>query len=270
MASPIVYNMKEVIQNQHRLIDLVKAKIQQSELGIQEGWAQAFMWGAYPQGGNIYDARTSPVNGSSGINPLPAIVYYGAGNTVGGVSSATYTWWRNHYKESSASTYSAFMYELESMYNTCALGTGGAPNLMLMDQTTYQQFIHAYFSVYKAHPDALDQSYPFVAKRFLQAKVVMDDKIPDAYSNAAGTAVGGVVDPSTVTYGTCYYLNTKFFKVRYHPERDWELLKDENGKTFAKPINGDSRVGHISWMGNVTCNNRRKQGVLGKIARTFT
>ena len=66
------------------------------------------------------------------------------------------------------------------------------------------------------------------------------------------------------------FLNTQFFKLRYHPDRDWAMLEDENGKTFAKPINGDSRTGHIAWMGNTSCNNRRKQGVLGKIARTLT
>lgn len=271
MASPIVYSMKEVIQNEHRLTDLVKAKIQQSELGIQEGWAQAFWWGAYPQGGALYTARTSPVNGSSGINPLPLIVYYGAAaRTVGGLSEVTYSWWRNHYKESTATTYSLFILELETMYNTCALGTGGPPNLMIMDQVTYQLFCHAYWSVYKSHPDAVDQTYPFVAKKFLQAKVVMDDKVPDVYTGAAGTQVGGTVDSTTMTYGSAYFLNTKYFKVRYHPDRNWTMLKDENGKTFAKPINGDSRVGHVSWMGNVTCNNRRKQGVIGKIARTYS
>lgn len=271
MASPIVYNMKEVIQNEQRLTDLVKARIQQSELGIQEGWAQAFWWGAQPQGGNIYDPRTSPVNGSYGINPLPLMVYYGTpARTVGGLSEVTYTWWRNHYTTSIATTYSAYMLELESLYNTCALGTGGPPNLMIMDQVSYQLFIHAYFSVYKAHPDAVDQSYPFVAKKFFNAKVVMDDKVPDVYTGAPGTQVGGVVDSSTMTYGSCYFLNTKFFKVRYHSSRNWDILKDENGKSFVKPINGDSRVGHIGWMGNVTCNNRRKQGVLGKIARTLS
>jgi hypothetical protein len=48
------------------------------------------------------------------------------------------------------------------------------------------------------------------------------------------------------------------------------MLKDENGNTFAKPINGDSRVGHVGWMGNVTINNRRKHGVIGNLARTYS
>jgi hypothetical protein len=271
-ASPIVYNMKEVIQNQRRIIDLVKSKIKQSEMGLQEYFAQALMWGAVPQGGLLTSPRSSPANGSLSVEPLAELIAYNSTTlTVGNISEASpNTWWRCKSATSAATTYSAFIFELENMYNTCALGTGGPPDLILMDQVTYQLFVHAYFSIYKANPDAADNTYPFVAKKFFKALVVMDDKVPDFYSGAIGTQTGGVVDSSTLTYGTAIFINTKFFKIRYHPDRDFTMLEDENGKKFAKPINGDSRVGHLAWMGNVTVNNRRKQGVLAKIARTLS
>lgn len=269
MASPIVYSMKEVIQNEHKLVDLVKSRIQQSELGIQEGWAQAFMWGNAQNGGNIYTQKTSSVNGSLSIDPLPLMIYAGTGVTVGNIADSN-TWWRNHQVSSAATTFSAFMLEMENMYNLCALGTGGPPTVILADQVTYQTFVHAYFSIFKQPADSVGDTYPFVAKKFLAAKIVMDDKVPDAKNNAIGTQSGGVVDPTTLTNGTAYFINTRFFKVRHHPSRDWTLLQDENGKHFVKPINGDSRVGHVAWMGNVTCNNRRKQGVLYNISRTIT
>src|SRR5215469_14993365 len=281
LASPISYNTKEVIQNEHRIVNLVKARIQQSELGIQENWAQAFLWGS--GAGQMTTPRLSAQNGSSNVEPLPKLVSYNtAGNdfitnaaatgtslTVGGVPEVPNAWWQNHWGTSQATTYSTFMYELESLYNICSLGTGGPPTHLLVDQITYQNFIHAYFAVYKANPDALDMHYPFVGKKFLQAKVIMDDKIPDVFNNTPGNQVGGIVLPGSMVNGSCYALNSKFFKIRYHPSRNWEMLKDENGNTFAKPINGDSRVGHVGWMGNVTINNRRKHGVIGKFARTY-
>lgn len=276
MASPISYNMKEVIQNEKKIIDLVKSRITQSEMGIQEVWAQSFMWGNYQGGGAITTPRVDPVTNALGIEPLPKLVSYntsgsaGTALTVGNLNEFTYSWWRNKSATSSASTYSGFMYELENMYNSCALGTGGAPTHIIMDQVTYQLFIHAYWSVFKTHPDAVDQNYPFVAKKYLNAKVVMDDKVPDVFTGAPGVEVGGTVDPLTMTYGSAFFLNSKFFKIRYHPDRDFAPLKDENGKWFVKPINGDFRVGHIGWMGNVTTNNRRKQGVLGKVARSLS
>jgi hypothetical protein len=281
IASPIAYNTKEVIQNTHRIINLVKARIQQSELGIQENWAQAFMWGA--GAGNLATPRTSPVNGSYHVEPIMKLISYNtAGNdfignaastgtalTVGSIPENTNTWWRNHWGTSAATTYSGFMYELENLYNTCALGTGGPLTHMLMDQMTFQNFNHAYFSIYKANADALNFEYPFIGKKFLNAKVIMDDKVPDVFSQTVPTMVGGVGQTSSLTYGSCIGINAKFFKIRYHPSRNWEMLKDENGNTFAKPINGDSRVGHVGWMGNVTVNNRRKHGVVGKFLRTY-
>lgn len=276
MASPITYNMKEVIQNEKKIIDLVKSRIKQSEMGIQEAWAQALNWGNYPNGGVITSPRQSPVTGALAIEPLAKIISYntagssGTALTVGGLSEFTNTWWRNKSATSTATTYTAFMYELENMYNLTSLGTGGPPTHIFMDQVTYQVFIHAYFSIYKANPDALDGAYPFVGKKFLNAKIIMDDKIADFYTGAPGTETAGVVDPTTMTYGTAVFCNSKFFKVRYHPDRDFEPLRDENGKWFVKPINGDYRVGHLGWMGNLTTNNRRKQGVLAKIARSLT
>jgi len=272
MAAPISYNMKEVVQNMHKIIDLVDARIQQAELGIQEGWAQAFMWGAAASGGNLNAPKTSTVNGSSSIDPIAKLVSADISSSafIGNIDQSVSTWWKNKHVSSSATTYSAFMLELENMYNLCSLGTGGPPTHVLMDQVTYQLFIHAYFSIYKANPDQIDGAYPFVGKKFLNAKIIMDDKVPDYYNGAIGTLSGGAVDPSTLTYGTAIFLNSKFIKVRYWSGRDFEQLKDENGKSFVKPINGDSRVGHIGWMGNTTISNRRKHGALDKIARTLS
>ena len=282
-ASPIAYNMKEVIQNQHRIINLVKARIQQSELGIQEGWAQAFMWGNAPNGGKLSDPRVSTSNASYNIEPLTELISYNtAGNdflsgaassgtalTVGGLPENTNAWWQNRWATSAAATYSAFVLEVLKLYRTCSLGTGGSPTIMLADQQTFENYEHAFFSIYKYPAENVDKGYPFQAKRFENAKLVMDDKVPDVYTGTAPTTSGLTVLPSSLTYGTIIAINTKFFKVRYAPERNWDLLKNEEGKAFAKPINGDSRVGHVGWMGNVTINNRRKHGVLGKIARTY-
>ena len=284
-AAPITYSMRELIQNKHKIIPLVKSRIKQAELGIKEGWSQAFWWGSIASGGSsLLTPRTNLTTGALDINPLPYLVSYNtAGNdaftnaaatgsalTVGGIPEATNAWWQNHWATSAATTQKAFVQEVLSMYNLCSLGTGGPVTHIICDQVTWQNFINAYFSIYKtADGEGNNQEYPFVWRKFLNAKVIMDDKCPDVYSNAAGTEVGGIVNPNTLTYGSMFFLNEKYFKVRYSPERNWEMLTDENGKTFAKPIQGDSRLGHISWMGSTTINNRRKQGVLGKIARTY-
>jgi hypothetical protein len=260
MASPIAYNMKEVLQNRQKIVDIVKTRISQSELGIQEAWAQQFFHGAGNGAGRT--PKVSGSNGSSGIEPLNKLIDFTptTSTVVGNINQSTSSWWQNKTKTANVSTYEAFMLEMDNAYNSAALGTGGPPDLIIVDQITYELVVHAYFQKYRTTLQDVPSNFPFEAKKFKQAYLVMDDKVGDAYSDLTSAA----------TYGTAYFLNTKFFRVRYDPERNWTMLKDENGKTFAKPINGDSRVGHVAWMGNVTCNNRRKQMVYGKIPRTLT
>jgi hypothetical protein len=271
MAAPISYNMKEVFQNKNKIVDLVESKIKQAEMGIQETWAKAFMWGNATNGGLLTQPYVSPTNGALGINPLPSLVSYNTPQIIGGLSDASPNdWWQNQWATSAATTYSGYIYEILNMYNTVQLGTGGPPTHIFMDQVSYQNYQHAYFSVYKSQPAVPKEEYPFEAKMFLQAKVILEDKIPDAYNGVPGRQVGGIVQSGSMQYGSAYFVNSRFFKVRYQSERDWEMLTDENGKTFKKPINGDSRLGHCAWMGQTTINNRRKQGVLAKIARSYT
>jgi hypothetical protein len=273
-ATPVGYHMKELIQNKNKLDDLVKTKMTQAEMGIQEGFAQYFMWGNYfnnPTPAGLKSPYQSPLNSALFVEPICKLIdYTPTSGFVGNIDQGVRTWWRNRTKTSAATTYSQYLYELMDMYNTCALGSGGQPTHIILDQVSYQNFLHAYFKVFKSAPDALDGAYPFVGKKFLNAKIIMDDKVPDVHTGAIGDLQGGSVNPASLLYGSAFFVNIKFMKVRYQPDRDFEMLKDENGNTFAKPINGDSRVGHCAWMGNVTMNNRRKQGVLGKIARTLT
>ncbi len=281
LAAPVVYSMTDILKNKSRaaVFNLIKAKVMQTDMGFQESFAQHLLWGNYPNTGTggFLSAYQGPT-GAASILPINALISYntagssGTALTIGGLNENTYSWWRNQSVTSAATTYSGFILELIRLYRRCALGTGGAPDLLLMDEQTFENWQHAYFAYFKTAPGA-SNDYPnengmkFIAGG--NCTVVMDDKMPDVYTQQPGTETGGIVDPSTLTYGTAMFVNTKFLKLRYHPERDFDMLKDDSGKAFQKPFNGDSRVAHMAWMGQLTINNRRKQGVLGKIARTF-
>lgn len=258
-ASPIAYSEKERKQNKNKIIDLVQSRIKQTEMGLQEYFSQSLLWGAAADGGSLTAARTSPVNGSSSIDPLTSIISY-TPNTgvVGNIDPATSTWWRNKTKTSAATGYDAFLLEMDNIFNSTALGTGGKPTQVLADQITYELFVHALYQKYRQVKT--DDNFPFENTMYKGAHVVMDDKVPDV---ANGTT-------SAATKGSMIFINNAFFKLIYEAETDFTLLKDENGKSFQKPTNGDSRVAHVAWMGNTTVSNRRKQGVMGSIARTLT
>jgi hypothetical protein len=272
-AAAIAYSMKEVKQNKQKIVDLVKSRIKQAQMGLQEFFAQAVMFGSANQlGGSLTSPYISPVNGSSALNPLPLLIKFDptTATTIGNLDQSKYTWWQNKTITSAATTYDGFILEVDQIFNRAALGTGGRPKIALLDETTYELFVHALYQKYRYQQVSVDEAYPFENVMYKGAHFIMDDKVPDVYSGVAPTLVGGSGDPSTLTYGSLFVINPEFFKLIYEEDSDFKMLEDDEGRTFFKPVNGDSRVGHVAWMGNLCINNRRKQGVLGKIARTLT
>lgn len=262
-AVPVAYSMKEVIQNKNGIRNLVKTRMKQAEMGLQEYFSQALMWGSLADGGagTLISPRTSTFNGSASIDPLFLLIAFDptTSTSIGNINQSTYTWWRNKTKTSSATTYDGFLLEVDNIFNTCALGTGGKPKIILEDQITHELFAHALYQKYR-YTTQVDEAYPFENVVYKGAHFVMDDKVPDVYSGTISAA----------TYGTMAFINPEFFKLIHEESRDFEMLTDDSGKSIFKPVNADSRVGHMAWMGNTTVQNRRKQGVMGKIARTLT
>lgn len=259
LAIPIVYSMAEVLKNREKIIDLVKARIMQAEMGIQEGFITHFLQGS--GNGALATPKVSGINGSTSIEPIAKLIEYSTtAQVTGNIDPNVQTWWRNFSTTSAATDNTGFLKEMLTLYNNCSRGTGGSPDLIIMDQTSYELFHFALYMKYRQIDR--NQSFPFENIKWMNATVVWDEKVPNVFA--------GTTDTSTTTGGTAYFVNTKFFRIKYMNGRDFTMLKDENGKTFAKPHNGDSRVGHVAWMGNLCTNNRRKQGVLGKIARTLT
>lgn len=250
-ATPITYNEKERKQNKQRLLKLVETKLDQAQMGMQEGFATYLMQGA--GGSTITTPYTSPVNGANFVDPLGLLVKYDptTSQSIGNINQSTSTWWRNRTKTSSATTYDNFMLEMDNIYNTCSLGVGGAPNLILMDQVTHELFAHAMYTKYRQINR--DMNFQFDNLVYRGARVVLDEKTPDA---ANGTV--------TQTKGSAYFLNTKFFHLIYESETDFTMTP------FQKPVNGDSRVAHILWMGAIALSNRRKHGVMGNIATSMS
>ncbi len=250
-AAPITYSEKERKQNKQNLVKLVTTKLTQAKLGMQEGFATAFMQGA--GGATITTAASSGINGASGVDPLPLLIAFDptTSTSILNINQNTSSWWRNKTKTSAATTYDGFMLELDNIYDSCALGTGGAPNMGFADQTTHELAKHAYWQKFRQINS--DMNFNFENFIYRKMKLVMDEKTPDAYT---GTVA--------LTYGSIYLLNLQFFHMIYESETDFELTP------FAKPTNGDSRLAHILWMGTIGISNRRKQGVFGKIARTLT
>lgn len=257
LSAPITLSGKEKKQNKHRIINLLETKIKQAELGIVDFSNKKFLLGSIEQSGSIISAFTSPRNGSQYLDPIAKLIDYVPSNSVviGNINQNTNSWWRNKSKVSAATTNVAFLMEMHNMYNQCIIGPGGAPDRIYVDQTTFELWNAAYYTQYRRAADT-DNNYPFENIRFKKALVVWDPSIPNVFASTA--------DTTTTTGGTAYFVNRQFMKICY--ETDTNFVSTP----FETPINQDAQVSHILWMGCVTISNRRKLGVVGKIARSLT
>lgn len=268
-AVPISISRKEERQNSStdRIIDLLKSKIMQAELGIKQGFSQAILNGSYMSGGNsVFTNATSQFNGASGPEPLFKLIYGTSGalvgtgptpaSTVGNINPTTSTWWQNQLLQSSLTTSSlasAFLFEADKIFNTCAKGPGGPPDMILVDQYTFQIWNTAYYQVYRRMADT-DDNFPFPNIKFHNAVVTWDEFMPDVFNNTLTPNTG---------LGTAVMINTKFCAVKYDEETNFVATQ------FMKPVNQDARIAHILWMGNVCVSNRRKLGVWYGLPRTL-
>lgn len=254
MAVPVSISRKEERQNSsaHQIVNLMKAKISQAEIGIKEFFGKMLLQGAAMQGGSISAEYISASNGSSGITPLGLLVKPDptTSTTVGNINQSTSTWWRNITKTSSltgSSKVSAFFLEADNVYNNCAKGPGGPPDLIIVDQNTYEMWRAAYFVRFRTQATT-NANYPFENFMFNRAMIVWDEFMPDLYSNS-----------TTITYGSAFFINTKFLAVKYDNQTNFI------NTPFQKPVDQDAKIAHILWMGNTTISNRRKCGVWMKL-----
>lgn len=195
---------------------------------------------------NISDGVYSDGTGTSGkqIDGLQAIVADSpATGTVGGINAANFAFWRNFSFDATsdgggAATAANIIGYMNTVYNTVIRGTD-KPDLIPADLN--------YFSFYQ---DALQSQQRFTN------------------DNAKGGADGGFVelmyasapvildDGSGIPTNHMYFLNTEFLSLDVHEDANFA---PKGGK---ESFNQDATLVPVIFMGNLTCSNRERQGVL--------
>ena len=238
-----------------RVFDLLKGKTKQATLKAQDLFARALIQGNGPNSATaITTAYTSSTNGAVFIDPLPLLVHYlpSTSLAIGNINQSTYSWWRNQYSASSSASFAAFLKELDHLYNLCTKGSGGRPDLHLVDQNVFELYVAALRNQNR-FTDYNKADIPFENVAFHGQPVTWDEFVPDA---ANGTIASNPVAAS----GTWYMLNTPYFAVK--------TFMDFEPTPFIKPENQDAKVAHILWHGGISVSNRRKHGVLSSIDTT--
>jgi hypothetical protein len=219
------------------------------ELRINSGEAQieklaaARMKNAYRTFDNNFSSDLYSAGSlSNQIGGLQAIVADATGGTIGGINSTTWTFWERTAFDCSDESVTSGANTIENsmllpIWLTLDRGMGDSPDLIVMDSIYYKYFEASQTSL-KRYASAEDLSAGIVGLKYKTATVLYD------------TTASGI--PAS----HAYLLNTNYLKLVTHRDADLDEMEKK------EPINQDGEVVPILWMGNLTCSNRKLQGVV--------
>lgn len=183
---------------------------------------------------------------SNQVGGLANLIQTNGQGTVGGISAATYTFWRNQFKEmagtnNAASPSAANAASLLADMNTLWLSTvrgKDKPDLIVSTHDLYSLYEFG-LQEKQRYADATMAEAGFETLKYKSSAVVFDDN-----SNF------GTTDEKM------YFLNCDYLYLVQHSEAKWTT---DDEKT---PVNQDAVVVPMYWMGNMVTTNRARQGVL--------
>jgi hypothetical protein len=153
--------------------------------------------------------------------------------TYGGISQTTYSWWA---AQVDSTTTTLSVSAMQTMYGTCSIGDS-QPDLILGTQTNYNR----YYS-------CLQPSQRFMSEEMAKG----------GFTSLKFNGADFVVDSHCYT-GYLYFLTTEFLHLYAHPQENFRF------EPFAKPIDKNSQVAKIFWMGAFVCGNCSKQGLFSAL-----
>lgn len=263
MASSITIGDFERAQNKGAALDLLKSKTEQAMAGLEDRFGRWLLQGqGATDGTSITTARTSSINGSTFIDPIPLMIKYNAttgqtgDGTVGQINSATETWWKNMSLASTAASYSALLKEIDHLVNLCSQSAGPGPDLFVADLLCYEQIAAALRGSLR-YVDYEEVDFPWKAIRLNGAPLVFDQFVPDVATPSTTVASGD-------NKSTLYAVNSKYIGVTVYSGADFTPGE------FVRAPNGAGETAIIQWYGTHWMSRRDKHGVMGSINNGIT
>ena len=209
-----------------RIINLAKARIKNAIRTFNNSFSS-----------DMYSAGSL----SNQVNGLQAIIADTNTNTVGGIDANTWSFWQNTVLSAAAVSVTPSATTIENgmmlpLWLSIDRGPDDQPDLIVMDNTYYSYFESSQVSL-KRYNDRSSADGGFVTLKYKNADVLFDGNsgIPSAHG---------------------YFINTNYLELVAHQDADLEVMDE------MRPVNQDGAVIPILWMGNLTCSNRKLQGVM--------
>lgn len=246
-------------------LKLLEKKIMQGEMSIKEAVNSQIIRGTVSSG--------TFVPGNSAKDMFPLAYFFRklkatdptTGGNVGNISCSSSSWWRHNvgdYKNQSTTnadfsvdvtTRSGLKMYLYRLWNFCSRGgDGSGPDIILSDQVTYETYEMA-LDAGKQYINVDMAELGFDTIKLKGGTMLWDELVPDVGS---GT--------TAITYGTCFMLNSKFFKLVIDEETDFITTP------FIEPENQTAKTAKVLFMGNTTVSNMRKHGLGIYLSQSIT
>lgn len=250
LASSVTIGDFERAQNKGAALDLLKSKTEQAMSGLEDRFGRWLMQG---QGAtdttSITTARTSAVNGSTFIEPIPLMIKFDPTTTsLGSIDPAANTWWQNQTITAAATTFAGLLKEVDHLINLCSKSAGPGPDLFVADLAGYE-VIAAALRAQLRFVDYEEVGFPWKAIRLNGSPLVFDQFVPDAKNGSTTVQTGA--------YSTVYAANTKYMGVTVYSGADFTPGE------FVRAPNGAGETSIIQWYGAHWQSRRDKHGVIG-------
>lgn len=175
------------------------------------------------------------------VNGLQALIADTNTNTVGGIDANVWSFWQNTVYDASVNSVTPSATTIENslmlpLWLSIDRGPDDQPDLIVADNTYYQYYETSQVSI-KRYNDRASADGGFVSLKYKNADVLFDGN-------------------SGIPANHMYFCNTNYLGLCVHEDADLDVMEE------MRPINQDGSVIPILWMGNLTCSNRKMQGVI--------
>jgi hypothetical protein len=246
-----------------QIADLLKEKIRQTTAGWSERLNKD-LW----EGDSDNFTASHPFTGNSGKNIISIPLYIQALSAataahdydIGGIDQSTYTWWKNQIVDGVGATTDILLKQkMSNAYNLCSQGPGGSPNLIMMDQVTYEVYeMSMQNQIRYSYTDKA--SAGFESLHFKGAKVMWDGYVPDYELGTNGVLATG----SALTNGSIVFINTDTMSLYVGKDHDWKP------RGFMTPVDQDASTSLYLCYLQLVCDNRRKNGAIFDVPTSVT
>lgn len=253
IAGSISISNKELVQNsgRHKVISLLETKTSETEMSMTEE-LEAMTLGKITSGQSADDLLCI----SEFIQKTPT-----GSDSVGGIDQSAYSWWRNQVSTTARTTWALLLTGMTNMYNSTSKGGSKGkrafPDLLLMTQNAYESYEAACRDKIQIINEKV-ADLGFGGLKFKGATCTWDEYMPDVYTNTT-SMTPDTVDTYSHTKHNMYFINSDFIEFVVAKGQDLTI------GPFIQPENQKAKTSIIYLMGEVTCSNRRKQGLLANI-----